>query len=293
MSNTSVILTGTGVPHPSPGRAGAGVLVRSGDVALQFDAGRGTVLRLADAGVSPLDLTAQFVTHYHSDHVVDLADVVMTRWVMERLRPVGALPVVTPNGPARDFVEHMLDAFVDDLHVRMEHVNASAIEREIVSFDAPTTPTEVWRSADGGVVVSAIGVRHEPVLDAVAYRIDTPDGAVVISGDTRACNEVFELARGARIVIHEACRRTAMAKSVQGTAFETIFDYHADTVEIGRLAHEYEVPHLVLTHLIPAPKNDADEERFAADIRSSGYAGQLTVGRDLMSFELRATEASS
>ena len=36
---TRVTLTGTGVPHPAPGRAGAGTLVRSGDLALQFDAG--------------------------------------------------------------------------------------------------------------------------------------------------------------------------------------------------------------------------------------------------------------
>ena len=37
---TEVILTGTGVPHPSPGRAGPGTLVRSGPFLLQFDAGR-------------------------------------------------------------------------------------------------------------------------------------------------------------------------------------------------------------------------------------------------------------
>jgi ribonuclease Z len=47
---TTVTLTGTGVPFPGPDRAGAGVLVRHGDVALQFDAGRGTVLRLTEAG---------------------------------------------------------------------------------------------------------------------------------------------------------------------------------------------------------------------------------------------------
>jgi hypothetical protein len=39
---TEVILTGTGVPHARTGCA-AGVLVRHGDVALQFDAGRITV----------------------------------------------------------------------------------------------------------------------------------------------------------------------------------------------------------------------------------------------------------
>ena len=286
MPNSHVILTGTGVPHPAPGRAGAGVLVRCGDVSLQFDAGRGTVMRMTEAGVAPLDLTAQFVTHYHSDHVVDLADVAMTRWITHRLRDTGPLTIVTPNGPARRFVDRMLDAYDDDIHVRMEHVKVVEPRVTVISFDAPTMPTEVWRSADGSVKVSAIGVRHEPVRDAVAYRVDTPDGAVVISGDTRACTEVFDLARGASIVVHEACRRTAMAESIKGTDFEAIFDYHADTVEIGRLAQDYGVPHMVLTHLIPAPNNEKDESRFEADLRTAGYTGKVTVGRDLMSFNV-------
>ena len=286
MSETSVILTGTGVPHPAPGRAGAGVMVRCGAVALQFDAGRGTVMRMTEAGVTPLDLTAQFVTHYHSDHVVDLPDVAMTRWITQRFKLTGPLKIVTPNGPARKFVERMLDAFVDDIHVRMEHVSVDAPRIEILPFEAPVAATEVWVSDDGSVKVSAIAVRHEPVLDAVAYRVDTPDGAVVISGDTRACREVFELARGADLVVHEACRSSAMARVVQGTPFATIFEYHSDTVEVGRLAEEYGIRRLALTHLIPAPENEKDESRFAADVRSGGYTGELAIGRDLMVFAI-------
>lgn len=283
---TAVILTGTGVPHPAPGRAGAGVMVRHGEVSLQFDAGRGTVMRMVEAGVAPVDLTAQFVTHYHSDHVVDLADVVMTRWIMQQLKKTGPMTVVTPNGPSRTFVERMLEPYEDDIHVRMEHTDAVSPRMEVLAFDAPVVPTEVWRSTDGAVRVSAIGVRHEPVRDAVAYRVDTPDGSVVISGDTRACTEVFELAKGAELVVHEACRSAAMAKAISGTVFETIFSYHSDTVEVGRLAQQYGIPRLVLTHLIPAPQTDKDEERFAADVRAGGFTGELTVGRDLMVFEI-------
>ncbi|MDE0235132.1 MAG: MBL fold metallo-hydrolase, partial [bacterium] len=65
---TDVIITGTGMPVPSPDRAGPGVLVRSEEAVLQFDAGRATTMRLAGIGVSPVDLDAVFVTHHHSDH---------------------------------------------------------------------------------------------------------------------------------------------------------------------------------------------------------------------------------
>lgn len=182
---TSVTLTGTGVPHPSPGRAGPGALVRHGDTLLQFDAGRGTVLRLADAGVGPHQLTALFVTHVHSDHLVDLADVAMTRWLQQQMHVTGPLTVYAVQGHAATFVEHMFDAYVDDIATRTAHVQSKPPEVDLHVIDTPHAPTEVWRSADGDVRVEAVAVRHEPVVDAVAYRVTTPDGVIVISGDTR------------------------------------------------------------------------------------------------------------
>ena len=283
---TNVTLTGTGVPHVSPGRAGAGVLVSCDGVHLQFDAGRATVLRLAEAGVMPGELAAQFVTHYHSDHVVDLVDVVMTRWIMGQIHPAPPLQIVVPAGPATVFVERMLDPYDDDVLIRREHVGSPPIEMDIRSFVPSSEPTVVWRSADGTVVVEAVGVHHEPVEAAVAFRITTPDGVVVISGDTRVCDEVFELAREADVLVHEACRTTAMSAAIAGTAFEKIFDYHADSVQLGAFAERYGIAHVVLTHLIPQPRTDREIQGFERDLRDGGYTGRVTVGRDLTTIGL-------
>jgi ribonuclease Z len=250
-------------------------------VHLQFDAGRGTVVRLADAGVSPADLTAQFITHYHSDHVVDLVDVVITRWVMRQLHPSPPLDIVVPDGPTRRFVERMFDPYDDDILIRREHVGADPIDMNVMSFVPTRHADRVWSSTDGSVTVEAVAVHHEPVEGAVAYRVTTPDGVVVISGDTRVCDEVFELARGADVLVHEACRRSAMADAIQGTAFEKIFDYHADTEVLGEFAQRYDIAHVVLTHLIPQPKTDKQIASFEADLRRGGYTGMVTVGSDL------------
>jgi ribonuclease Z len=278
---TTVTLTGTGVPHVAPGRAGAGVLVSCGDVHLQFDAGRATVLRLAEAGVLPHQLSAQFVTHYHSDHVVDLVDVVMTRWIMGQLHPAPPLDIVVPEGPATAFVHRMLDPYDDDVLIRRQHVGSEAIQMNVLPFEPTSKPTVVWRSGDGTVVVEAVAVHHEPVEASVAFRVTTPDGLVVISGDTRVCDEVFELARDADVLVHEACRRKAMSNAVAGSVFEKIFDYHADTAELGVFAQRYGIKHVVLTHLIPQPRNDGDLQAFERDLRGAGYTGQITVGKDL------------
>lgn len=283
-----VVLTGTGVPHPAPGRAGAGVLVkyREGDraVNLQFDTGRSTVLRLSEAGVVPPKLSAVFLTHLHSDHVVDLADVVITHWVQQQLHRSGSLTIVAPEGPTADFARHVLDGFDDDVHIRMEHTGAPRPIFDVSPFVAAFEPHVVWRDAETNVSVSAVAVHHEPVPDAVAYRVDSPSGSVVISGDTRVCREVEDLARGSQILVHEVCRRQAMESAIAGTVFETIFSYHADSVELGEMAERSGVPHLVLTHLIPQPANETDEAAFESDVRRGGYRGDVTVGRDLMSF---------
>lgn len=287
---TTVTLTGTGVPHPRPGRAGPGTLVRWGEVALQFDAGRATVLRLLEAGVHPSDLDALFVTHVHSDHVVDLADVAMTRWIHRQLVSAGPLVVVAPEGTPARFVRRMLEPYDDDLALRVEHVGADPIEVDLRPFRASAEPEVVWTGAGGAVRVLAVAVHHEPVPDAVAFRVETPDGVVVVSGDTRVCDEVEHLSAGADVLVHEACRTNAMAPLIEGTVFETIFSYHADTVALGAMAERAGVPRLVLTHLIPPPDADTDEDAFAQDVRDGGYAGEVIVGRDLTTVVVGETD---
>lgn len=288
---TVVTLTGTGVPLPSPGRAGAGTLVQYGDVALQFDAGRGTVLRLTEAGVRPSALTAQFVTHVHSDHVVDLADVVMTRWISPELSPAVPLPLIAPEGSTARFVRRMLDAFDDDIALRVEHVQPAPPVLDLRPFEPPATAVAVWASDDGRVTVDAVGVHHEPVTGAVAYRVTTPTGVVVISGDTRVCDEVEQLSAGADVLVHEACRTTPMRDLIAGTQFEHIFSYHADTVPLGGLAQRAGVGHLVLTHLIPPPADEAAAAAFETDVRDGGYTGRVTVGTDLLRVDIGSDPA--
>ena len=278
MTETEVIITGSGTPIPVADRAGPGVLVRRGDVTLQFDAGRSTVQRLTAAGVWIPDLTAFFATHHHSDHLTALQDLVLTAWVMDRDLADRALPIVVPAGPAASFAHRMLDAWDHDLAVRMEHAGRTVPPQyEVIAFEYPEHPTEVWSTTD--VRVLAGQVRHEPVHPAVGYRIETPEGSVAITGDTLVCDEVAALADGCDVLVYEAMRFEPVERRPPHLRF--ILDYHADTRLIGRQAAELGVPILVLTHLIPPPRDDADRQAFVDDIRAGGYEGELVVADDL------------
>jgi ribonuclease Z len=162
---------------------------------------------------------------------------------------------------------------------------------DLRAFDASGAPRTVWRSDDGSVAVDAVAVHHEPVTGAVAYRVTTPNAVVVVSGDTRVCDEVEQLSASADVLVREACRTTALRDAIAGTQYEHIFSYHADTVPLGALAQRAGVGHVVLTHLIPPPGDDVDAEAFAADVRAGGYTGRVTVGTDLLRVEVDAARS--
>lgn len=271
---TRVTLTGTAGPQASAERAQAGTLVSTGDMLLQFDAGRGTVMRLTELGVQLPQLTALFITHHHSDHLLDLADVVHTRWMHRG----GALEIVVPEGPASRFCERVLEPWDEDLRGRMQFqgredypvVNVSA-------FQAASSPAIVWKQDD--VSVSSVRVHHGNVEPSVAYRVETADGVVVISGDTVVCSEMEQLAVGADALVHSVLRSPPGDRDGRPAI-------HADSVQLGAMARRIGVRTLMLTHLLPPPHDDSDLNAFVADAREGGFEGEVVIGPDLTSAEL-------
>ena len=84
----TVTVTGAqGGPQAYQGQAGPGTLIRYGDdadscsaVRLQFDAGRGTLLRLSQLNVLSSQVNAVFFTHMHNDHSEGFIDLLQHRW---------------------------------------------------------------------------------------------------------------------------------------------------------------------------------------------------------------------
>jgi len=282
---TTVTLTGTGLPNVAPGRAGAGVFVKHNDVVVQFDAGRATCNRLIEAGLRLADLDAVFITHIHSDHVFGLAELVLSRWIETQFDEVATpLPIFAPSGGAARFVKRMLEPYEEDTHIRREHTGSREVVLDAREFPASFTIAEIWASEDRAVVVESVAVHHEPVPDAVAYRVTTPDGSVVISGDTRVCQEVEDFSRNANVLVHEAFRRAPLEPFMETfPRINSILEYHSDSISLGAMAQRAQVQTLMLTHLGPPPNNEADEKAFSDDIKTGGYTGNCLVGRDLMS----------
>jgi len=324
-----VTLTGTqSGPAVFNGQAGAGTLVRFGDdsndcgaVKLQFDAGRGTNMRLSQLDVSPAQLNALFFTHMHGDHTEGLADIIQHRWMYDSKGPkfdiVCSTDVVSTFGhtiSCRKFVSHIGDAFLQSGEIAQRRVEGGGAIRlpggpvelaNVITFDARNEPEVVWWLGD--VKVSAIRSTHIP--GHASYRVDTPAGSVVIGGD--ATNDVLTqtrkhstsdqvelLAKGVDVIVHSTMHPIMGPDHDSGMPAE-VFNRQSGTSDLGALAQRVNAKHLILTHLGPSigaerqgaykvPGGALTAADFAKAAEAGGFTGNIIVGSDLTSLRLPA-----
>ena len=73
--------------------------------------------------------------------------------------------------------------------------------------------TGVFLETDDYRITAARAEHVQPYLESLAYRVDTDGGSVVITGDTRPCDSVTELARGADTLLMMCCESHARVSS--------------------------------------------------------------------------------
>lgn len=273
-------LLGTGMPAPDPRRRGPSQVLDVDGRLLLVDCGAGALHRFLEAGYSLSAIRQIAITHLHSDHITGLADLLWAGWVGDQWQEPP--PVAGPPGTA-GFVRRLFDAFAYDIQVRTLE---GGLRRE--SLEPRVTEIEDgWTAQGASWRLTGFRVEHQPVDQAFGYRLDAGAGSVVISGDTRRCENLIRYARHADLLIHEVIWRRGMDSLIASTAEphlrarrQRVLDYHTASDELGEVAARAEVKHLVLSHLILAGGTPAD---LRTDVRAA-FRGSLTVGEDLATF---------
>ena len=120
-----VTLLGTGSPAPVTRRFGPGVLVQAGGQNLLFDSGRGVTQRLMQSGLKLGSVTALFLTHLHSDHVVGIPDLWLTGWLEAAFaQRKGPFRVYGPSGTS-GLMQGLQKAYEWDIKARIADQNLS------------------------------------------------------------------------------------------------------------------------------------------------------------------------
>ena len=274
-TNLTVTLLGTSSPSPSIDRFGMSTLIEAGDELLLFDCGRGAIQRLLQIGPAYPRVDKLFLTHLHSDHIVGIPDLWLTAWIMGRKT---AFKVWGPKGTT-DMMSHLEQAYQADIHIRRdldELLPQSGID--IVSQDI----AEGFEYKQGDVRVIVFDVDHRPVTPAFGYRIEYKDRVVVLSGDTRPCDNLVKFSQGADLLIHEIIAPQAFLKrATQMTEHhrQAVIEHHTTPQQAGEIFSRMNPKLAVYSHVIGGPIPGYEEEILEGTAET--YSGAVEIGYDL------------
>jgi len=277
-----VTLLGTGTPTPRIGSFSASTLVEAGSERLLFDIGRGSTIRLFQKRIPLGAITAHFITHLHSDHIVGLPDLWLSGWIATPWASRKSPMVIFGPAGTVAMTQNLTKAFSEDIRIREDDEH---LPPEGVAFDAKDIqPGLVYDK--NGVKVTAIEVNHgEKIRPAFGYVIEYDGKKVVLSGDTKYDERVANAAKGADLLVHEvAIIEPELSKSYP--SYRDIEAHHSSPEEAGRIFSLAKPKLAVYSHIVFAtktPVQDVPEQALVERTRAT-YQGPMVIGRDLMSF---------
>jgi len=281
-------LLGCGTPYSTAERFGSSYVVQVGAEYLMFDCGPSTTSKLVQSGLRPTWVDYLFFTHHHFDHDVDYPCFLLSRW-NESIGKENELQVFGPT-LTEQLTHRLLDehdgAFAHDWIARINHplsLNAHTSRGGTLPRKPPIVrakdvgPGSVF-SGSSWEVTAAPAKHVQPWLDSLAYRLDTEDGSVVVTGDTAPCDTVIELARDVDILI-SLC--VGVQEDFDGTAEA---EYMSGSTAVAGVAQAAGAKKLVLVHQAHWLDVPGQTERALRDITRI-YDGEVVWGRELMAFD--------
>ncbi|MEW6530413.1 MAG: MBL fold metallo-hydrolase [Thermodesulfobacteriota bacterium] len=247
-----VTILGTGTATPMLERNASGIAVRAADLLIVVDMGPGTIRRMLEAGIDTRLVDVILVTHFHPDHVSDIAPFLFAS--NYAFGPVREDPfeLIGPDG-----LEQYFSGLVAVYNEWIVPRGNRLIKREMSS-----------RKLDS-LRIGRVDIYSAPSVHTGAslhYRIDADGASVTVSGDTDVSEVLVELAAESDILICECSLPDG--QKIPG---------HLVPSEAGRIAARAGVKKLVLTHFYP-PCEEVDVVAQAAKT----FSGEIVRAEDLM-----------
>jgi len=274
-----VILGSKGGPAIRPGGPSpTSSLLDIGGRRCVVDCGLGATRGLINAGMALKDLELIFITHLHSDHVLELGPLVHTAWTTGLATPVRIY------GPAglMEYWDGFLSSMRYDIDLRIDDEGRPDL-RDLVEIhllqegDVPL--------GDDKVSVTSLRVDHPPVVDCYALRFEVEDWSVVFSADTAYFPPLAEFSEGCDLLVHEAMLARGVDRIVEITGNgerlrKHLIASHTMAPDAAKIAEAAGAKRLVLNHLIPADLPGFEQEEWLEATR--GFRGETIVSHDGM-----------
>ena len=271
-------LLGTGCPKVDFKRFGPSNLVTTNNTNILIDCGSGVTQRLDQIKVSTANIDALLLTHLHSDHVVDLYQLIISSWHSYRIKP---WLIYGPKG-TKKFVSKIMDAWKDERLQRIKYESRS-------SSLAFKTIIKEFKSK-GNLKIKDLKIKyfevdHKPVKYAYGFNFYSKNKKLTISGDTKPCENLMQFAQKADVLLHEVFIDGEFKETNKMRSKKTLHNvrsYHTPSTIVGKIAKLTKCKKLVLTHLVPTTFN----ENKLKDTVKKDFGKNPIIGKDLLKIRI-------
>jgi len=278
-------LIGAGTPTPTASRFGTCYIVQIVNDYLMFDCGPAATHKLVKAGLFPTQIDNLFFTHHHYDHNADYPCFLLTRWNHHN----GHENVLRVRGPSptEQMTRQLIGAggvFCDDVAARIHNPGSQAVHVERGGTLPRPGPTFDVSDIEPGAVIEGNGWRvttsyaehAQPWLQCIAYRLDSDEGSIVITGDASPSEPMSELSSQADTLVVNVWDHQSNMGAHLGIA---------GTIEAATMAQEAGAKRLIVAHTLANLTKPGSKERGIADM-AQVFDGEIVFGEELMILDL-------
>ncbi|HJT92731.1 MAG TPA: MBL fold metallo-hydrolase [Mycobacterium sp.] len=305
-------------PPPVPNMTGISSALKIGTDVYQIDCGLGSLNAFANAGLRFDDLKSMFITHLHTDHIVDYYSFFLSGGytaskgkapvMVYGPGPAGGLPpsevgnadpaTINPRNPAPGLAatsDALLQAFAYTSNMFIRDMGIDDIQSLLKVNEIAVPPGSDYRNrspktapfpvvTDDNVAVTATLVSHYDVYPAFGFRFDLKKSGVSVtfSGDTTKSDNLIALAQDTDILVHEA--QFSLDDGYYHNRFPPnyLVKSHTSAEQVGEVAAAANAKHVILSHYSPTDLPDSQW----LDAIGKNYSGKTTVARDGQVFAL-------
>jgi ribonuclease BN (tRNA processing enzyme) len=212
---------------------------------------------MARLGLAWHSLSHVVITHFHTDHVGDLAYLFFVLKHGQPERRTEGLRLFGPRG-LRDHLEALARAH--GAHIQDPGFPVTVHE---------LSPGEGWKSPDGSLRLLSRGTPHTE--HSLAVRVETPEARMGYTGDTGPHPDLAAFFRGCELLIAECSHPDGMEMST-----------HLTPGELASLAREAKPGVLVPVHCYPT----LDPGSLPDQLKAAGFVGRILTGWDGLGLDL-------
>jgi len=271
-------LLGTGCPSVDHKRFGPSNLISTKTANILVDCGSGITQRLHELKVSSADIDALLFTHLHSDHAVDLYQLIISSWHSYRIK---SWKIFGPKG-TKEFVKKIMDAWADERKLRISYesrASAKAFEIKVTEF-----------KSIGSIKIKDLSIKyfevdHKPVKYAYGFCFTNKNKKLTISGDTRPCENLMKYAQKSDVLLHEVFIEGEILQINKMRTQKTLHNvqsYHTTSSQVGKVAFIARAKKLVLTHFVPTRFNKNNLKKVV----KKDFGKDPVIGEDLMTIKV-------